>query len=75
VSRIELDSTLVLYDVTSSGLTHSYEKANEENEYRIGPLVSSKNYGKIVINWLEDVPKTEISIHYIDGTVLYSHQL
>lgn len=75
VSKIELDSSLFLYDVTSSGLTHSYEKADEENDFRIGPLVSSKNYGKIEINWNTVQPEIILYIHQIDGEVLYSHKL
>ncbi|MEM9324913.1 MAG: alkaline phosphatase D family protein, partial [Bacteroidota bacterium] len=35
-----------LRDITSSGLTHSYEEAGGElNKYRISPLVGQKNYG------------------------------
>lgn len=75
VSRIEIDSAMMLYEVTSSGLTHSYEKADEENEYRISPLIVSKNYGKINLSWVGEQPKVVISIHDIDGTELFSFPL
>ncbi len=54
-----------VYDITSSGLTHSYEAASgEENRHREGELVSQKNFGLIEINW--DDP---ISVNYsIRGT-------
>ncbi|MEM6769505.1 MAG: DUF1499 domain-containing protein, partial [Bacteroidota bacterium] len=34
-----------IYEITASGLTHSYEAADEPNSYRIGPLIGAKNYG------------------------------
>jgi alkaline phosphatase D len=41
-----------LYEITSSGLTHSYESAgNEYNSLRIGELVSQKNFGILHIDW------------------------
>lgn len=40
-----------VYDITSSGLTHSYEKANESNSHRISPLVPYKNYGQLSFDW------------------------
>jgi len=39
-----------IYEVTSSGLTHSYEKVgNEPNRHRVGPLTGQLNYGIINI--------------------------
>lgn len=34
-----------IYEITASGLTHSYEGADEPNSHRISPLIGSKNYG------------------------------
>lgn len=34
-----------IYEITASGLTHSYEGADEPNEHRISPLIGQKNYG------------------------------
>ncbi len=34
-----------LYEVTASGLTHSYEAADEPNQHRISPLIGVKNFG------------------------------
>lgn len=44
-----------VYDITSSGLTHSYEEAEEPNRHREGEIVSQKNFGIIRINWAEPV--------------------
>lgn len=44
-----------VYDITSSGLTHSYEEADEENRYREGEIVSQKNFGIIRIDWSEPI--------------------
>ena len=34
-----------IYEVTSSGLTHSYENAREPNDKRISDLIGQKNFG------------------------------
>lgn len=46
-----------LYDLTSSGLTHTWEKEwPESNKYRVGQLVIKKNYGLLNINWSKEAP-------------------
>ena len=46
ISIIELLPNYRLYDITSSGLTHSYEELEEEfNPNRISPLITSKILG------------------------------
>ena len=44
-----------VYDITSSGMTHSYEEADEPNRYREGEIVSQKNFGIIQIDWADPV--------------------
>lgn len=34
-----------IYEITASGLTHSYEAADEPNQHRVSPLIGVKNYG------------------------------
>ncbi len=52
ISRLKLpEMPYPMYDITSSGLTHVYEEANEENRHRISDLIVSLNYGLIQINW------------------------
>lgn len=40
-----------LYEVTSSGMTHSWEDADEPNRYRLGDLMTRLNYGIVEIDW------------------------
>jgi len=40
-----------VYDITSSGLTHAYEAADEENRHREGELVATLNFGVLKIKW------------------------
>ncbi len=52
ISRLKLpEMPYPLYDITSSGLTHVYEEADEENRHRVSDLVTSLNYGLIQIDW------------------------
>jgi len=44
-----------LYDFTSSGLTHSWQNAQEEpNRHRVSDLIIGLNFGLISIDWQED---------------------
>jgi alkaline phosphatase D len=41
-----------LYEITSSGLTHTWSKISEEpNSFRIGELIAKLNYGLASIDW------------------------
>jgi alkaline phosphatase D len=40
-----------LYELTSSGLTHSYENADEPNRYRVGALYPHRNFGAVRVDW------------------------
>lgn len=54
-----------VYDITSSGLTHSYEAAGaEQNRHREGKLIGQKNFGLIEISWNDPVQVT----YSIQGT-------
>jgi alkaline phosphatase D len=41
-----------LFELTSSGLTHAYENADEPNRYRIGALYPKRNFGAVRVDWL-----------------------
>lgn len=56
ISQLSIADSLTVYEVTSSGLTHSYESADEMNTLRIGPLTGQRNYGLLRINWREAEP-------------------
>ncbi len=49
VSAIQLDGLpYPLYDITSSGLTHTYRNfQGEENQHRIGDVITGKNFGTL----------------------------
>lgn len=54
ISSIDLGDQTV-YEITSSGLTHSYESfTSEENQHRVSDVVSTLNYGKLTIDWDAD---------------------
>jgi alkaline phosphatase D len=40
-----------VFDVTSSGLTHTSPPRTEPNRHRVGPLVFDLNYGLVVVDW------------------------
>ena len=59
-----------VYEVTSSGLTHSYEAADEENAYRISPLIGVKNYGLLHFVWKGEGPELLAEVRGIDDDKL-----
>lgn len=64
-----------LYDITSSGLTHSYETATENNKHRIDSLVRIKNFGSLKVFLSEGLDSSIVRIHAIDGRTLIKHKL
>ncbi|MEO1436453.1 MAG: alkaline phosphatase D family protein [Bacteroidota bacterium] len=53
VSKLEIDDAVwPIYEITSSGLTHSYEKAKgEKNRHRVSKLIGEKNFGLLHLDW------------------------
>lgn len=52
ISKINISGVpYPVYDITSSGLTHIYEAADESNHHRVGGLVTKLNFGIIKIEW------------------------
>ena len=52
-----------LYDITSSGLTHTWPAIRTEgNPDRVGHLIVKRNYGVIKIDWQAASPKVSIEI-------------
>ena len=63
ISSIALDGyDQKVFEITASGLTHSWETADEDNRHRIGPLVTQKNFGFISIDWSATKPQVTLSI-------------
>lgn len=76
ISRIELPGLpYPLYDITSSGLTHTWTEAwNEQNKHRMGELIMQKNFSLLEVVW-----KPELLVHvFIFGKGLqlyFQHQI
>jgi len=53
ISRLEYPGyETPIYEMTTSGLTHSYEQVGgEPNRHRVSKLIGEKNFGIIKINW------------------------
>ncbi|MEM1002916.1 MAG: alkaline phosphatase D family protein [Bacteroidota bacterium] len=64
ISKLRSDKlSYPIYDVTSSGLTHTWSQVWEEkNHLRIGELIIQKNYGVLEIDWTNDSPKVTFLI-------------
>ncbi|MDW7692050.1 alkaline phosphatase D family protein [Flammeovirgaceae bacterium SG7u.111] len=64
VSKVELeDLGYPLYEITASGLTHTWGEAGEEyNPHREGELIIKKNFGLLNIYWEENPLKVEVEI-------------
>jgi alkaline phosphatase D len=77
LSRIRLDGMdQPLYDLTSSGLTHTWSAAREEpNRYRVGELIVKKNFGVIRIDWGKPLPELTFEVRGSDNTLYAIHQL
>lgn len=53
ISKTELNGiSHPIYEVTSSGLTHTWRSYQEEpNQYRVGKLIAKLNFGLIELDW------------------------
>lgn len=70
ISAIPLGDKTI-HEITSSGLTHSYDSfSGEENQHRVSEVVSSLNYGKLTIDWESDPIKIDAEIKGLGGTSL-----
>ncbi|MDF9795309.1 alkaline phosphatase D [Catalinimonas alkaloidigena] len=59
ISKINISGVpYPIYDITSSGLTHVYEDADESNRHRVGELVTNLNFGIIEIKWESPISLT-----------------
>jgi len=77
ISMIELENTHAhLYEITSSGLTHTWSKYKEEpNIYRVGDLIAKLNYGLLHIDWSGERPKLTAEIKGLEGSLYQQCQL
>ncbi len=60
-----------IVEVTSSGLTHSYDALESEpNKHRVGKLITSLSYGCMMIDWSGEMPKVTLQIRGEGSEVL-----
>jgi len=57
-----------IYEITASGMTHSYDSfTSEVNHHRVGDVVSSLNFGNIKVSHKANDLKAELSIGTLEG--------
>ena len=62
-------------EITSSGLTHSFEGVNEQNAYRLGEPYDGKNFGILKITWGGSKVLMKIFVFDIGGKKIIEHGL
>jgi alkaline phosphatase D len=74
ISKMEVEGLSVpVYDITSSGMTHSWENADEPNQHRISELIGQKNFGKIRFDWTNQ--KAVMEIRGLENVVYAREQI
>jgi len=71
IASLDLTNGNVVYDITSSGLTHSYEKSTETNSLRIGPLIRTINFGVMRISKKE----LSLELHNSSNQIVSHHTI
>lgn len=64
-----------LVELTTSGLTHTYENASEANNLRIGELTDQLNFGFFKINWTKGKPVVEVEIRGEGGKLFQAYNI
>ena len=76
ISVLEADDTHPVADITSSGMTHSWENfPGEENPYRIGKVYPGLGFGVIRIDWSGESPALTLEIRDPGNKVRNKHEL
>ncbi len=73
VSKFQSEKmTSPIYDVTSSGLTHTWSTISsiEENKHRVGKFVIAKNFGVLKIDWSNKKPTLKVEIRGLANQLL-----
>ena len=72
ISKIEAP----IYEVTSSGLTHSWKEKREEiNQYRVGELVIEKNFAVLKIDWSRTSPRVSVEVRGLENKLYMKQDL
>ena len=74
VSQLRLSKNLTIFEMTSSGLTHTWENFSEEaNKHRIGELYARKNFAILNIYSNSGVLKLSGELYQTDGKLLNTY--
>jgi alkaline phosphatase D len=76
ISKIKLNkSGKLLYDITASGLTHSYEKVlekGEPNAHRVGEKITGKkNFALFRIDWAASPPQIKVEVRGLESELMF----
>ena len=76
ISKIQLPGLpYPLYDITSSGLTHTWTEAwHETNKHRMGPLIAEKNFALLEVFSEKQVLRIGVTIFGKDLKVFLKHE-
>ena len=64
------ESGQALYELTSSGLTHTWSfgsGADEPNTYRVGDLIIARNFGLLYIDWSGSKPTLRVEVRGLEN--------
>ncbi|MDQ3393295.1 MAG: alkaline phosphatase family protein [Bacteroidota bacterium] len=77
ISKMDLEGLQnPLYDITSSGLTHTWkEERDEPNQHRVGGLIAQLNFGLLHFHWEEQQVKITMEIRGEENKLLLSEKL
>ena len=77
ISQLEVpERELPLTEITSSGLTHSWESfRGEPNNKRVGEVYTGKGFGMLHFDWTEDTVQVSAEIRNIENAVVNSISL
>jgi len=78
VSKLDLDSGKTIWEITSSGLTHSFKEGTEQgnpNSLRVGPLLTRLNYGMLNIDWESAQPSVSMEVRDINKATIIQQKV
>lgn len=77
LSRMELEGLgYPLYELTSSGMTHTWSSVGEEpNQYRVSDLIAKLAYGLIRIDWSTEEPTLTLEVNGLEGANYLTREL
>ena len=76
ISRETRGTAYPLYDITASGLTHSWSSyPGEPNERRVSTVVTDLHFGGLLITWGREIVEVKLQLIDRDGVARVSHPL